>query len=349
MNWSDQCVVVIPCLNEREGLQALIKSVQQFLPHVIVVDDGSTDGTAEQAANTGAEVVQHPHSLGKGAALKRGWRRARARGFGWALTMDGDGQHAADDIPVFLEQAGHTQAPLIVGNRMLQADAMPLVRRWTNRWMSGRLSKLTGRNLPDSQCGFRLVRLQALDGMVFETDHFEIESEMLVRFAEAQLAIEFVPVRVIYGARQSKIHVLQDSWRWLRWWARMRFKTDSHGTFRRLLVRLTLVAIAAFCIGPLLNRAAGLMQSGQPPAGFVRGVVHGAMMPCTLPTLLVGRELQIYERNNNGRLYNLGYTVGVNGCGAIFFGLLYWRLGRKRAGQSKQIVGAPSARPASQT
>jgi len=111
----------------------------------------------------------------------------------------------------------------------------------------------------------------------------------------------------------------------------------------RLLLRVALLALAAYFVGPWLFRWAGLGESGQPPAGFARGVVHGAMMPCTLPTLLVGRDLPIYERNNSGRLYNLGYTVGVNGCGAIFFGLLYWRLGRRQAASPKPSTEARQA------
>jgi len=222
VNWPDQCAVIIPCLDERASIHSLVGAVRRLLPHVVVVDDGSTDDTARQAELAGAQVIRHPQSRGKGAALKSGWQRARERGFAWVLTIDGDGQHAPEDIPFFLRHAERTQAPLIVGNRMPQARAMPWVRRWTNRWMSRRLSALTGQELPDSQCGFRLIRLEALAGLVFETDHFEIESEMLVRFAEAKLAIEFVPIRVIYGAQQSKIHVGRDAWRWLRWWSRLR-------------------------------------------------------------------------------------------------------------------------------
>jgi hypothetical protein len=121
-------------------------------------------------------------------------------------------------------------------------------------------------------------------------------------------------------------------------------KHNSSATLRRLLIRIAVLALAAYFVGPLLNRAAGWTKPGTAPAGFARGVVHGAMMPCTLPTLLIGRDLPIYERNNNGRLYNLGYTVGVNACGALFFGLLYWRLGRKNTGSpAPSVTMKPSA------
>ncbi len=100
---------------------------------------------------------------------------------------------------------------------------------------------------------------------------------------------------------------------------------------RRTLLRLGLFVLLALTIGTALSRIAGQVEGeGQAPAGFVRGVAQGALMPLALPNLLVGRDVPIYASRNTGRFYKLGYTVGVNGCGAIFFGLLYWRLNRLR-------------------
>lgn len=92
-----------------------------------------------------------------------------------------------------------------------------------------------------------------------------------------------------------------------------------------------MVILLALAIGTLLTRIAGQLEGdAQPPAGFVRGMAQGALMPLALPNLLIGRDVPIYASRNTGRFYKLGYTVGVNGCGAIFFGLLYWRLNRLR-------------------
>jgi len=100
---------------------------------------------------------------------------------------------------------------------------------------------------------------------------------------------------------------------------------------RRYLLRFGTVVVLALVMGSLLSRLAGAIDSDNlPPAGFARGVVQGALMPLAMPYLLVGRDLPIYARRNTGRTYKLGYTVGVNGCGAIFFGLLFWRLNRLR-------------------
>jgi glycosyltransferase involved in cell wall biosynthesis len=217
MNWPAECAVIIPCLNESATIESLVLAVRAQLPAVIVVDDGSGDGTSAVAARAGAEVVRHDRPLGKGAALQSGWSAARRHGFRWVLTMDGDGQHSAADIPVFLRCAEATGAELIVGNRMGNPAAMPLVRRWVNRWMSCQISRRAGRSLPDSQSGFRLIRLSALPATVRSTQHFEIESEVLLSMAREGRGIEFVPIQVIYKAERSKIHPLHDTLRWFRW------------------------------------------------------------------------------------------------------------------------------------
>ncbi|MDB6023716.1 MAG: hypothetical protein JWQ04_3573, partial [Pedosphaera sp.] len=185
----------------------------------IVVDDGSNDATAALATQAGAEVLRHQRSRGKGAALNTGWQRAVERGFSWALAMDGDGQHLAADIPTFLSEAVEERADLIVGNRFGNPGAMPWLRRAVNQWMSRRLSRAAGIPLPDSQCGFRLMRLGAWSRLNLQAEHFEVESEVLLAFAAKGFAVRFVPVQTIYGTERSKIDPVRDTWRWFRWWA----------------------------------------------------------------------------------------------------------------------------------
>jgi glycosyltransferase involved in cell wall biosynthesis len=217
MDWKRQCAAVVPCFNEAAHIGSVITGVQKHLPTVIVVDDGSTDATSEKAKTAGAEVVCRPRNCGKGAALRAGWQRARELGFTWALMLDGDGQHATDDIPNFFDCAEKKWTPLIVGHRMENPEAMPWLRRKTNRWMSKWLSRLTGVWLPDSQCGFRLAHLETLLQLSLRANRFEIESEMLVAFLAANQQVEFVPTRVIYQSNASRINPLTDTWRWLRW------------------------------------------------------------------------------------------------------------------------------------
>jgi glycosyltransferase involved in cell wall biosynthesis len=222
MNWKADGAAVIPCLNEQAAIGAVVTTVRRFFPAVFVVDDGSSDETSQVARVAGAEVLRHDSPRGKGTALDTGWQRAKDQGFAWALTLDGDGQHSPADIPAFLSCAERTGSELISGNRMNDPANMPWLRRRVNRWMSARLSKYTGRNLPDTQCGFRLMNLKAWAAVALSSTHFEIESEVLLAFAKSGFRIEFVPVQVIYEAEQSKIDPLRDTVRWFRWWRRAR-------------------------------------------------------------------------------------------------------------------------------
>ncbi|HWY74005.1 MAG TPA: glycosyltransferase family 2 protein [Verrucomicrobiae bacterium] len=222
MDWSSQCAAIIPCLNEAAAIGPLITAVHRHLPSVIVVDDASTDDTQRIASEAGADVVRQPQTLGKGAALIGGWERALERGFSWALTLDGDGQHSPDDIPAFFDEANTGRADLIIGNRMANANGMPWLRRRVNQWMSRRLSEAAGQLLPDSQCGYRLLRLDTLCELDLRTTHFEIESEVLLAFVRAGYAVKFVTIQVIYRGERSKILPVRDTARWFRWYLRAR-------------------------------------------------------------------------------------------------------------------------------
>jgi glycosyltransferase involved in cell wall biosynthesis len=205
-----------------ESIGLVVGNVRASVPKVIVVDDGSTDGTSKAARSAGADVVTCSQNAGKGAALRAGWKHAQELGFEWALSMDGDGQHSPDDIPAFFECAEQTSASLVIGNRMQNPTGMPSVRRFVNTWMSKRLSKAAGQNLPDSQCGFRLMNLAAWSALDLRTEHFEIESELTLSFARAGRKIAFVPIRTIYKSEHSKIHPIKDTLRWFRWFRETR-------------------------------------------------------------------------------------------------------------------------------
>ena len=195
--------------------------MRQQLRVVIVVDDGSTDETAAVAENAGAVVIRHEQNQGKGASLRTGLSHALQLGLNWAVTLDGDGQHSPADLPSFLCCAEETDAPLIIGNRMDQAAAMSWLRRRVNRWMSKKLSRCAGRDLPDTQSGFRLIHLPTWSLMPLSTRRFEVESEMLMAFLAASHRVEFVPIRVVAAVRKSRIRPFADTVRWWKWWREM--------------------------------------------------------------------------------------------------------------------------------
>jgi hypothetical protein len=111
----------------------------------------------------------------------------------------------------------------------------------------------------------------------------------------------------------------------------------------RILVRLAILVCLAALLGWFLNHAAAEMEKTARPAGFARGMLQGALMPMALPNLLVGKDVTIYSENNTGVPYKLGYTAGVNLCGAVFFGLLYFRL-RKLRNWTRRNGTAPAPR-----
>jgi hypothetical protein len=196
----------------------LVRAVRPQVGFVLVVDDGSTDGTANLAAGAGAIVIRRERNCGKGAALQAGLADALARGCEWAVTLDGDGQHAPADLPALFQAAKLTGAALVVGDRMRNKNQMPWLRRNVNRWMSRQLSLRAGQRLPDTQSGFRVIHLPTWAGMALRAERFEVESETLLAFVAAGCPVEFVPVQVLPGARRSHIRPVADSIRWLRWW-----------------------------------------------------------------------------------------------------------------------------------
>jgi glycosyltransferase involved in cell wall biosynthesis len=211
-------VAVVPCLNEAQTIATLVHAVRRHIANILVVDDGSSDNTAQLAAEAGADVVSHARNFGKGAAVKTGLSAAMRRGFNRALLMDGDGQHCPCDIPAFVQKADAAGAALVIGDRMHDAGSIPWLRRQANRWMSWRISRRAGRELPDTQCGFRLLDLKIWAALPCHTRHFEIESEMLTAFLDAGCRVDFVPIQVIGRAAHSHINPLTDTWRWCRWW-----------------------------------------------------------------------------------------------------------------------------------
>lgn len=208
--------IVIPTYNESKTIAGLIQQARSLGFEVVVIDDGSSDNTVDIAATCKAQVLRNIKNLGKGAALAKGYNLAVAQGFDAVISMDGDGQHSCDDLAVFMRKAESSNCGVIVGNRMAITKQMPWLRVATNRFMSQLISKITGQYIPDTQCGFRLIKKDLLQKLNLSTSKYETESEILIQAARLGFKIESVPVRTIYSGQKSRINPCVDTLRFLR-------------------------------------------------------------------------------------------------------------------------------------
>jgi glycosyltransferase involved in cell wall biosynthesis len=217
MNASKETVLaIIPAYCEGRFIGQVVSQVLQFVQAVMVVDDGSPDNTAIEAEAAGAKVIRHSTNLGKGAALKTGLNYAVSIEAAFFLFLDGDGQHDPSEIPAFIDAINGSNADLIVGNRMRNLQSMPLIRRWTNQFMSWQIGRICKIPIPDSQCGFRLARRELLPVLMAPSNRFEFESESIILAARHGFRLGFVPIRTIYTDQHSKIRPLRDTMRYLR-------------------------------------------------------------------------------------------------------------------------------------
>ncbi|MBL8299911.1 MAG: glycosyltransferase family 2 protein [Rhodanobacteraceae bacterium] len=203
-----RAAVLIPCLNEERAIRAIVEGALQYTPHVIVVDDGSSDGTVAALNGLPIQLIRHERPGGKGNALRAGFRHALELDIDGVLTMDGDGQHFYGDIPRILRVAAGLPRHIVVGARLIGRERQPRIRRIANDIADWGIAWAVGQRLVDSQSGQRwypreVVRL-ALDvapqGFVFEAD---ILIEAARRLATPVAA---VPIDVRYAGEFRRSH-----------------------------------------------------------------------------------------------------------------------------------------------
>ncbi len=209
--------VVIPAYNEEKTIGIVLDSLKRKEISVLVVDDGSQDSTAEVVEEKGVPLIRNEKNLGKGLALKKGFDYLfKNEDFDYVVTMDADNQHSPEDLDKFLKAAENNE-DFVVGNRMQNPEGMPKIRVFTNKLMSWLISKITKQKIPDTQCGFRLIKRKVLEKLNIETNKFQIESEIIIKAARLGILIKSIPIRSIYYKKTlSKIHPLLDTLRFIR-------------------------------------------------------------------------------------------------------------------------------------
>ena len=197
-------IAIIPAYNEEIGIGSIILNVQRYVDHVLVVDDGSDDSTADIAELAGAEVIRHHQNQGKGAALKTGF--SRVGGYDAVVTIDADGQHNPREIPKLLEPIIKGEADLVNGSRYIEGGEKntPKYRR-VGQSVLDIATNMNGQiNVTDSQSGFRVFSANTIPAFRFNLSGFGIESEMLIDASNAGFRIGEVQIGVRYDTADRK-------------------------------------------------------------------------------------------------------------------------------------------------
>ncbi len=205
---TERWCVLIPCLNEEAAIQSVIESVLALGAEVIVVDDGSDDRTPEIVAALPVTLLRHTERHGKGEALRYGFREARRQGYAAVLTMDGDGQHLAADIPAIVAAAARYPRHIVIGARMLNREQQPKARRRANAVADWGISWGCGQPVADTQSGQRWYPRDALDLVELPAEDFVFEAALLITASrEKHLGVVSVPIESRYHSEFRASHL----------------------------------------------------------------------------------------------------------------------------------------------
>lgn len=208
--------IIVPVYNNVGTINGVVQRALKFCKDVIVVDDGSTDGSSDSLETLGVIVVRYGKNRGKGYALKTGFKEAKSRGFERAITIDADGQHFPEDIPVFATEAKAHPDAMLVGSRNLRMENMPGGNTFANKFSNFWFRLQTGVNLPDTQSGFRLYQLNRIGKLHLLTSRYEAELELLVFQCWKGVQMRPVGIRVYYPPEGERVTHFRPFWDFFR-------------------------------------------------------------------------------------------------------------------------------------
>jgi len=210
-------IALIPAYNAEKTIGNVVRKTLRKVGRCIVINDGSDDGTGNAAVDAGAELIIHVSNCGKGAAIRTGLNCLRKISYKYVVLLDADGQHEPGEIARMVQVAYRRRAHLVCGNRMSKPEGMPLICRVTNRVMSKVVSKLSGVNLSDTQCGYRLLSRRAIESLRLTKSDFEVDTEILYQVSRKGFKVTEVTISSIYTENHSsKVHVFSDTFRFIR-------------------------------------------------------------------------------------------------------------------------------------
>ena len=198
--------VLIPTYNNAKTLPLVIQDVSRYTGNIIVVNDGSTDSTAQILETEPlVQTISYKDNKGKGWALRKGFEMAIKQGYHYAITIDSDGQHFAKDLPAFLEKIQQSPDAIIIGARNMDQESVPGKSSFGHKFSNFWFKVETGISAPDTQSGYRIYPLLLLQDIHFVTRKYEFEIEVLVRAAWKGVPIESVPVSVYYAPKETRV------------------------------------------------------------------------------------------------------------------------------------------------
>jgi glycosyltransferase involved in cell wall biosynthesis len=214
MNTRARIAVLIPAYNAAESLRGVIEGIKVYVSTVVVVDDGSTDATAEVAQAAGVQLLRHQINRGKGVALRTGFWFLLQQGYRAIITMDADGQHDPSYLPLFIGAYEEGRGDIVIGSRAGEFNAMSWLRRFWNRLGVKAVSKLIGTPLTDTQSGYRLIKAEVLQGLPLRAVGYEVELELLIKACKrGHRVVEIrVTTHFIDGRPSSHFRPVRDTW-----------------------------------------------------------------------------------------------------------------------------------------